>query len=140
MSGAARRVAGRKLFMKAMSSAVRMGATSTFQAPAILTRISVTADGGLTLGFHTNELTPEEKLTAMNFHQQFGWVLFRQNQFEATDVPDVDAPTDEEKTPSQRLRGALFVLWESQGSKGTFREFYEKHMEQAINRVKKLLD
>jgi len=114
--------------------------SSTFQAPAILTRIAVTADGGLTLGFHTNELTPEEKLTAMNFHQRFGWLLFKESQYADSDVPSKDPPSDEGKTPSQRLRAALFVLWSQRGSKGDFEAFYRDQLNAAIERVKRLLD
>ena len=42
-----------------------------FQAPAILTSISYAKDGGVRLGFVTNELTPEDKLVLSMFHQKF---------------------------------------------------------------------
>ena len=125
--------------MKAMSSAARMGASSTFQAPAILTSVSFTKDRGLSLGFRTNELTDEEKVIAASYHGKFGYVLFRENQFKEEDIPDTDA-TDETKSPSQRLRAALFVMWKQRGSKGDFEVFYRQQMEAAIDRVKRLLD
>lgn len=111
-----------------------------FQAPAILSRIGFTKDGGLSLGFQTNELSAQEKITAAEYHGRFGYLLFKENQFADTEIPEEDAPTDEEKTPSQRLRAALFVLWTQRGSKGEFTEFYRTHMERAIARVKQLLD
>lgn len=96
-------------------------------------------DGGLSLGFATNELKSEEKIMASEFHQKFGWLLFKESEFSDADIPDTDAP-DETKTPSQRLRAALYVLWKSRGSNGDFQDFYTKNLEQAIERVKRLLD
>ena len=96
-------------------------------------------DGGLSLGFATNELSDEEKVIASKYHQKFGYVLFAENQFKETDIPSTDA-TDESKSPSQRLRAALFVLWKQEGGKGDFEVFYRLNMEKAIARVKKLLD
>jgi len=113
----------------------------TFQAPAILTGVRATNDNGLALSFRTNELSNEEKVTAMQFHQSFGYVLFRQNQFAEADVPDTDAPTDEDKTPSQRLRSVLYILFQQKGEPGTnFELFYRDQMNRAIERVKRLLD
>ncbi len=43
------------------------------------------------------------------------------------------------KTPSQRLRASLYVLWEQRGSKGDFEEFYEDQMEKFIKRIKQEL-
>jgi hypothetical protein len=110
-----------------------------FQAPAILTRIAYLKDNGLSLGFSTNELSHEEKIIASEFYGKFGYVLFAENQFKESDIPDTDA-SDESKSPSQRLRAALFVLWKQRGEKGDFEQFYRQQMEKAINRVKGLLD
>lgn len=45
-----------------------------------------------------------------------------------------------EKSPSQRLRAVLFVLWEQRGSKGEFEEFYKESIERVIKRIKEELD
>jgi hypothetical protein len=113
--------------------------SKTFQAPAILTRIAYLKDGGVSLGFATNELTDEEKVIASRYYQKFGFLLFKENQFKQEEIPDGDA-SDESKSPSQRLRATLFILWKQKGSKGDFEIFYRAQMENAINRVKKLLD
>ncbi len=111
-----------------------------FTAPAILTRLSFTKDGGLSIGFATNELTDKEKLIASQFHQKFGWVLFKDVQFQDEDIP-ADDPTDESKSPSQRLRATLFVFWKSKPApKPDFNQFYERQMEKIIDRVKACLD
>lgn len=111
-----------------------------FQAPAILTRMSYTKDGGLSLGFTTNELTNDEKVLAAQYFQQFGYILFKPNQFTESDMPDDEAPSDESKTPSQRLRATLFVWWKQLGEPEEFESFYRKWLEKAIDRVKRLLD
>ena len=114
--------------------------SKVFSAPAILTRIAYLKDGGLSLGFATNELTDEDKVIASRFHNKFGYVLFRENQFSDSDIPQADAE-QEGKSPSQRLRAALFVLWKQRAEpKSDFESFYRQQMEKAIDRVKKLLD
>lgn len=85
-----------------------------FQLPAILAGIRFTADRGLSLSFHTQELTDQQKIDCSKYHQAFGWLLFRENEFDAGDVPDVDAP-DDSKTPGQRLRGVLYRVFEQTG-------------------------
>ncbi len=110
-----------------------------FTAPAILTRLAFTKDGGLSIGFATNELSGEEKLIASQFHGKFGWVLFKDIQFVDEDIPEGD-PTDESKSPSQRLRATLFILWKQRGMKDDFESFYRRQMENAIDRVKACLD
>jgi hypothetical protein len=112
----------------------------TFQVPAILNRISFTKDNGLSLGFVTNELSDEEKVLAAQYHAKFGYLLFKPNQFTEDDIPETDALDDEKRTPSQRLRAVLYVLWVQRGSKGSFTDFYVKNLDLAVNRVKNLLE
>ncbi len=110
-----------------------------FTAPAILTRLAFTKDGGLSIGFATNELTDKDKVIASQFHGKFGHILFKENEITPEEIPDSDA-SDESKSPAQRLRATLFVLWKQRGKKGDFEVFYRANMELAIERVKKLLD
>ena len=110
-----------------------------FQVPAILTSFSTKADNGASLRFSTNELTDEDFLTLKKAHQQFGWLLFRENPFQPSDVP-LEAAEDITKTPSKRLRATLFVLWQQTGSQGDFEVFYRDRMEKIIDFVKNKLD
>jgi hypothetical protein len=43
------------------------------------------------------------------------------------------------KTPSQRLRAALFILHEKKGLTQDFDEWYAEQMEQVIKRVKEAI-
>lgn len=96
-------------------------------------------DGGMSLGFHTKEVDAEEKLQILNFFNQTGWLMFSEDQIQDTEIPTKDSDFDG-KTPSQRLRGVLFVLWKRLGQKGDFEQFYKEKMEAFINLIKNKLD
>jgi hypothetical protein len=122
----------------------------TFQSPATLTGISSKVDGGLSIRFVTKELTPEEKLIALEFQNTYGHVLFRENEFKPEDVPQADAEDDDVKSLSTRLRNVFFVYWKQrdeqlqrQGKdhlRVYFEDFRRKEMEKIIEAVKKRLD
>ena len=112
---------------------------SIFTAPAYLTRIAFLKDKGLSLGFVTQELPDADKLIVSRFHGSFGHVLFSENQLKEEDVPKGDA-TDDSKTPSQRLRGVLFIYWKQLGSQGDFDQFYRAQLELMIDNIKRKLD
>lgn len=110
-----------------------------FQAPAVLMSISYTKDGGLRLGFSTNELSDDDKVLVTRYHGQFGWVMFQPNEFQPDDIPK-EAAEEGSKTPSRRLRSVLFRLWKMEGGEGDFDVWYRKQMEVFIGVVKKKLD
>lgn len=45
-----------------------------------------------------------------------------------------------EKTPSQRIRAVLFLLWKQEGEQGTFDAFYNAKCEKIIEHLKSKLD
>jgi hypothetical protein len=110
-----------------------------FKVEAVLTRCASTVDGGLSLGFHTKELDPIEKVGIMEFHNKAGWMLFSPNQIEESDVPTIPAEIGS-KTPSQRLRAVLYIMWQQQIKAPPFEEFYLDRMELLINQIKERLD
>lgn len=112
---------------------------SKFQAPAILTRISYLKDGGLSLGFATQELTDADKVIASKFYGKFGHVLFAEDELTEADIPKANA-ADRGKSPSQRLRAVLYIRWTQLGQDGDFEVFYRQEIEKVITRVKTLLD
>jgi hypothetical protein len=118
-----------------------MGARVIFQAPAILTRISMLKDGGLSLGFSTNELTVDEKTKLFSFYQQFGYVLFKESSFQESEIPE-DDPTDSPKSPSQRLRAVLFVKFKQTAGHTDmlFEDYYVRELERIIRTEKRSLD
>lgn len=110
-----------------------------FTVSSQLTKASPLADGGMSVGFHTKELTAEEKLNIMNHFQRPGWLLFSEDELTPADVP-AQSSEYEGYTPSQRLRAVLFVLWKQLGGKGNFDDFYREKMEAFINLIKNKLD
>ncbi len=109
------------------------------QVPAIFTGFSSRADGGATMRFATNELTESDFGLLKRMHNSFGYVLFAPNEFKEEDLP-VSEASDESKSPSQRLRAVLFILWRQKGGKGEFESYYRNMMQQFIDDVKKILD
>jgi len=115
----------------------------TIQVPAHMIRASALADGGLSLGFHTNELTSDEKIIAMKHFQKFGMLLFRESEqlWKEEEIPKVDDVYDEQKSPAQRLRGVIFILSQQKNvPKEKFNEFYRLQMEKIIEFMKSKLD
>jgi hypothetical protein len=110
-----------------------------FVVGAILTRISFSKDGGLNLGFATNEITSQDKVDISALHGGFGWLAFKENAINLDDLPSEDAE-DKTKTPSKRLRSALFVLYKQKGIKQDFETWYRESMEKIIEQVKGRLD
>ena len=111
----------------------------TFQVPANLDGLSPLKDGSMSLRFHTQELTAQEKLHLLNKHQTFGYLMFKENEFTDADVPKEDA-SDETKKPSQRLRAVIFVMWRQKGMEGDFDQFYNKKMNYIIEQFKDKLE
>jgi len=112
----------------------------TFQAPATLDGVSPLKDGGMSIRFHTNELTKEDKVTIMEFYQAFGFVLFKENEFMSTDVPKEQAP-ESGKSPSQRLRGVMYAYHiKSNKPKDEFERWRRGYIESVIDHFKEKIN
>jgi len=111
------------------------------QVPATLTSVRTLSDGGLSVGFHTQELTPEEKLIVMEKANAFGWLLFKDTEEEFSDkeIPK-EKPTGEFKTTTQRLNSVLFVWWnklkELNKIDEDFDTFRRRYKEKIIEQIK----
>jgi|SRR6185295_7315628 len=113
----------------------------TFQIPATLEGVTALKDGGMSVRFHTNEISDEEKVLLMRYFQMFGWLLFSaQEQSESElELEDIRKDTGG-KTPSQRLRSTIYVVYQQSGQTDlTFEQFYSRRMEQHINYEKQNL-
>ena len=102
------------------------------RTPAIITSISSKQDGSLGLRLSTPELTPDEKVAFLEIQGLNTIVLIEPTDFESKEIKEIKGELDS-KTPSQRLRSVLFVLYDQQGREGTFEEFYIKHMNKIID-------
>lgn len=110
-----------------------------FSVAATLEGVRALKEGGLSLSFHSQELSKEEMVSVMQFYQSFGYLLFSPEQLGEEDIPKEKLSTDEEKSPSKRLRSILFIIWKQQGGEGDFEAFYRKKMEAIIEQLKSRL-
>lgn len=107
-----------------------------FSVPAILDGFRPLKDGGASVTFHTQELSKEHKIEIMEYYDSFGYLLFSKNEIDIDDVPKGNAIADQGKSPAQRLRNSLFVLWKQQKKDGDFDIWYKQQMELIIEQVK----
>lgn len=118
-----------------------MARPRVFQIPAILDGVSPLKDGGLSLRFHTNEIADtRQKTKVMNFFNSFGWLQFSDHSISTIPTEKLETREVGSKTPSQRLRASLFVLWKAKYSDMPFDVWYEQQMEKIINKVQSNID
>ncbi len=111
-----------------------------FKLAAYLTGFSSKSDGSAGIRFSTNELSASDFSVLKEHLNEFGWIIFSENQIKSEDIPKEDAAGDDEKSPSKRLKACLFVFWKQKGEVGDFNEFYRKNMETFIEVVKAKLE
>lgn len=112
-----------------------------FQLPAHIGTPRFKKDGSATLTFFTQEIADNQVVEILNMgrRDELGWLLWSPNKFQTGDIPTAPA-TDDKKTPAQRLRGILFVLWKQEGSRGNYEDFYTERMNKLIDMIKAKLD
>lgn len=112
------------------------------QVPATIEAVSTRADRTIKIVVGTQELSSEDNAELMKLAHSMGYFLFKDSpvsEKEVVDIPDFTPEYKGEKSPSQRLRAALYVLWEQQGKQGGFEQFYRERMEKLITFVKEKL-
>jgi len=95
---------------------------------AVVEKIQTMADGSIQVRLGLPELPPEQMTQLFS------------NMNKSTNVIEVNQVTDG-KSPSQRLRSVLYVLWQTE-YKVTYPEFavfYASKMENWINKIKEKL-
>ena len=86
----------------------------------------------------TRELTGEEASILVDNFQNEGWMQFSPNQ-------EMPAPPNEPadaglKSPSERLRGHIYALYQQRGAHGSFNNFYATYIERLCDGIKEKLD
>ena len=115
---------------------------NTEAIPSIFTRYASTADKGLRLTFETNELDPEVVAQVVSQRNRYGYLVFVPGDVkpEDVDVPEYVPEFKNDKTPSQRLRGVLYRLWEQSDKTNSSDAFYAEKMNEIINHFKNKLE
>lgn len=105
----------------------------------IFRKIETMADRGLRVRIDTQELPAESARLLFECRDTFGTFAYRKDSGisdeEVLALPVSTPDFSRAKTPSQRLRAALFVLWKS-APDGDFESFYLDRMETIIDEVK----
>lgn len=95
-----------------------------------ISTISAKVDGSLGYRVNTPELSPEEKAAFFNLQNVNVEILINPlGEKEAVEIVEVKKELDT-KTPSQRLRSVLFILWK-QNNEG--HEIFDTYYEIKIN-------
>lgn len=108
--------------------------------PGILDSVSTMKDRTLKLVFRTQELPSDQAGVLHGLVHNQGWCLFADQVLKEADVPEFTPEFKNDKTPGQRLRASIYVLWEQSGKPGNdFDLFYKQRMESLIDFVKSKL-
>lgn len=95
-------------------------------------------DGSASIVFDTRELSSEEIFTIMSLRHTEGWLTFSPNP-DDVEIPEERAELDE-KSPSERLKGVLYVWFKQETESGKFTGLFEtfrkEKMEKIIETVK----
>ncbi len=111
------------------------------KVPGTITKITTMADRGLRLQVDTQELCGEDKAELMSLHEKMGVFVFSESDIQEEDIKNLPEVKIErgEKTPSQRLRGILYRLWEQEKTYKTFDDYYRSWMSNLIESLKEKL-
>jgi hypothetical protein len=111
------------------------------QFPAQLQKIATRVDGSINISIETQELSRMDMAELFSYRNALGYITFTPNLETKIEVPD-EQVGDMNKSPAQRLRNVLYVMWGQSGKKkfDTFQQFYDVNMERLINQLKDRLD
>jgi hypothetical protein len=115
--------------------------------------IATRADGSIKVVVGSQELSSDTMTRLFDLRRKTGYVLISTKEISQEQIDAVETSTNNmefsEKTPSQRLRGVLYVLWEKTQPKENdqgvekfvdFDLFYKRKLNEIINHYKKQLD
>ena len=114
--------------------------------PAQIEGIATRSDKTLKLVIGTQELPPNEAGRLFGMNQRMAYIAIKEEAFQQKEIDNVEQlsvnPDDtKNRTPSQRLRAVLYVLWkESPQGHPTFDSFYSQKIEQMISHFKDKID
>lgn len=111
------------------------------QLPAQLVDFKPRADRSWRIVFETRELMGSEVATMVDNFQGEGWLLWKPNSdgIEPEELP-TDVADSGIKTPGQRLRAKLFVVWKQRGGKGDFEGFYRTYVQKLLDALDEQID
>jgi len=106
---------------------------------AVFSSFTSKVDGSLSARLSTPELSSTEKAAFMDVQGKNVRLLIEPMDYATDGKVEIKNPLGG-KTPSERLRGVLFVLFRQKKIAGTYDEFYVKQMETVIQTFKDQLE
>jgi hypothetical protein len=107
--------------------------------PAIVEKVGTRKDNSLFVTIGTNELSPNDGGYLLSLHGKLATVYLSPAEINQKEIDQVDSlePELAGKTPSQRLRNVLFILFQqnNEGQKD-FDSFYKFKMGTIIDHLK----
>lgn len=102
----------------------------TLLVKATLKSMNRIKDGSVNISFNTMEEIGSEEFTLMDqYFRQNGWLAFKMNEFDGSEVPKENATVEGSLSPSQYLRRCLFAKHMAVGgTKESFPAYYNKVM------------
>jgi hypothetical protein len=113
------------------------------QIQSVIDKVQTMVDGGLKITIQTNEMNPEDSASLFGMKGKAGWMLFKPSIIKEEDIIDVPEEVTEfkkDKTPSQRLRAVLYILWEQRKKEEDFDTYYKRRMNILIEKLKENID
>ena len=100
-------------------------------------------DGGVKIIFETQELTPDMYATISTCLRKYCEILIKEGEVYKEDIETFqnhqfdEFDKRQDKTPSQRMRNVLYILWE-QDKEGydVFKDYYDFKLEKFIEHLK----
>jgi len=105
----------------------------------VLTSFASRKDKSLRLTISTGELTRNENMALQDLQDVAADILMAPYDVPESEVVVVKGSI-EFKSPSQRLRGVLYVLFQKLGIPGDFETFYRVQIEKYIDRIKEQIE
>jgi isopentenyldiphosphate isomerase len=112
--------------------------------PAQIEGLTSRKDKTIKVTFGTQELTPVDAAQVFQLNQRFCYIAIKEESFQQEELDNIDSiKTDLEsnKTPSQRLRGILYISYQ-QNDEGfkDFMTYYISKMDKLCEHFKSKLD
>lgn len=112
-----------------------------FKAEATIESIATRVDNTIKIVLGTQELPPDMAVALFSMKGSLGWFAFNVAPLNDSQIPAeaiLEFKTD--KTPSQRLRAALFVFWQKNTNQSKpFNVFYDEWINKKVEEIKEYL-
>lgn len=107
--------------------------------PAIVEKISSLKDGSVCVTIYTQELSPQKAAELFTLRGKLATVYLSPSEITQKELGLVDSidPELPQKSPSQRMRNVLWILWKQDGEGyKDFKLYYDAKMDSYIENLK----